>query len=373
MSAEIGKTFCIFPFVQTVVRTNGSMGPCCHIQTLHNIQRVDIEKFWQSNELKDLRKFMLDNQEIPYCNTCYQEEKQTGNSMRTKSLNDYRLYNKKHLDYYTNKVSLYPERLEIHLGNLCNLKCLTCNPRDSSSFLSENLSLGLSNLNQKDCQLDEQLINQLTKSAIDHRIKILDLRGGESMLLPSIKKILLEWPQEQANDMTIRIQTNCTIMNDEWIQIFKKFKKLDIMMSIDAYEKDNEYIRFPANWNDIEKNVEIITGLTNAKTYINCTVSNLNFLLLPQLIKWAKQKNIHINWGILTTPTYFKFTNLPLPLYQQGIEQLAMHEEMSWIGTYLHDDILWTDFCNMISKRDNYRKNSIFNILPEFKLYWKTS
>jgi sulfatase maturation enzyme AslB (radical SAM superfamily) len=370
----MNKTFCVFPFVQTVLRTDGSLGPCCHIQTQQNIKTVDIGQFWKSVQLESMRESMQLGNDIVECNICYKEEHTTGQSMRTKSLKDYKFYGEKYynqlLDHYNLKKTAFPQRLELHLGNLCNLKCLTCSPKDSSAFLAENQILKISNSNQKDYQLNEQTIDQILDLACNNNIDILDLRGGESMLMPIIKKKLLEFPQDKAKQINLRIQTNCTIMNNDWKKIFKKFKTIEIMMSIDAWGADNEYIRFPASWKEIEKNVEIIIDLKNAKTYINCTVSNLNFLLLPKLIAWAQGKNIHIHWAQLTFPKHFHLTNLPEDLFLKGLAQLDNIVDLQWVKNLKADDRLWSVFCNTINLRDNYRKTSIFNTLPEFKPYW---
>jgi sulfatase maturation enzyme AslB (radical SAM superfamily) len=328
--------------------------------------------------MNHMRQTMLDGQEsITSCQPCYNDEISTGKSMRTGALSDYKFFNSTHhrqlLDHYKFKDIEFPNRLELHLGNLCNLKCLTCNPRDSSAFLAENRTLGISNHNQKDYQLSDDNIEQILNSAKSQDIKILDLRGGESMLMPSIKKILLSWPDSQASGITLRIQTNCTVIDEQWKIIFKKFGKLEIMMSIDAHGLDNEYIRFPSLWSDIVQNIDVLTKLDNATSYINCTLSNLNFLVLPKLLDWCKEKNIYFHWSPLRTPTYFHFTNMPEELFKLGQQRLMNYPEVKSVMSQNYNDESWNNFCNMISLRDNYRKNSIFDVIPEFKTYWKTT
>lgn len=296
--------------------------------------------------------------------------------MRTGALLDYKFYNNRYyltlLDRFNLRSSDFPKRLELHLGNLCNLKCLTCNPRDSSAFLAENQILKISNHNQKDYQLDIETVDKILTSATEHDVEVLDLRGGETMLMPNIKKMLLNWPEKKINNLTIRIQTNCTVMDDDWKKIFKKFKQFEIMMSIDGYGKDNEYIRYPSKWADIERNVDIMTILPNAKTYVNCTISNLNFLLLPQLIDWCRQRNIFFHWSTVSTPAEFCYNNLPEDLFIQAQQQLVNYSEIQQLAAQTVDNTHWNNFCQIIDTRDNYRKNRIFDILPQLKPYWKT-
>jgi len=374
MPTGLNKTFCIFPFIQTVVRTNGELGPCCRIQTDQKIQNTSIEDFWHSNDIENIRKNITTGVSDPHCSPCYNEESKFEKSMRTGALLDYKFYNANHylklLDHHNLQNTVFPKRLELHLGNLCNLKCLTCRPNDSSAFLAENRVLKISNHNQKDYQLSDDIINKVLTEAIKHKVDLLDLRGGETMLMPSIKNMLLEWPQDQADNLTIRIQTNCTIMDSDWEKIFKKFKQFEIMMSIDGYKQDNEYIRFPSKWDDIEKNVDIITKLPNARSHVNCTVSNLNFLLLPRLIDWCRQRNIFFHWSAVQSPIEFVYTNLPNELFIQAQHKLNNYPEIQALATQVSDTTHWANFCQTIDIRDNYRKNSIFDIIPQLKTYW---
>ena len=145
--------FCVLPFVQTVVRTDGSVSSCCNIIGKQNIRQSSIQQFWDSDELADLKHRLLNNdQNLTQCNKCYQEEESQGSSMRTQSLKYYKFSPSDHykqlLDHFGYLENPFPIRVEWHLGNLCNLKCLTCNPRDSSSFLAENRKLKIDNYNQ---------------------------------------------------------------------------------------------------------------------------------------------------------------------------------------------------------------------------------
>ena len=160
-------------------------------------------------------------------------------------------------------------------------------------------------------------------------------------------------------------------MDSDWKKIFKKFKKVEIMMSLDGHGPDNEYIRFPSKWTDIEQNVDVITKLPNAKTYVNCTISNLNFLLLPRLIDWCKERNIFFHWNVVNRPVEFCYTNMPKELFDQAQQDFVNYPELSPLFSQTADTTEWNNFCQIINTRDNYRKNRIFDILPQFKPYWK--
>lgn len=366
------KVFCVAPFIQTVVRTNGKINPCCLV---NSFEYRDIESYWNSAELDNMRKMMISGQPIPQCNECYSQEEKFGSSMRTEFLKDYRIISDNYSDEIKTRKYLnlgFPQRLEMHLGNLCNLKCITCRPQDSSSVLIEDKILKLSNFSARDFQLNDSQVEQLINKACLHDLDILDLRGGESMLMPKIKQLLVDLPTNH-KIKTLRIQTNGTLFDPVWRDIFSKFKNLEIMLSIDAYDVANHYIRYPAQWSDIERTVDYVLSLDNAKKYVHTTISNLNFLLLGQLIDWCRQKGIYFHGAPLSTPLEFCYTNLPNELFTLGCDRLKNYSEVTDFLKLLPNPTHWREFCNIITKRDNHRKNSIFDILPEFKPHWNNA
>lgn len=367
--------------MQTVVRTSGKMGVCCNASSDINIRTNNISDFWNSDYIRNFQKNIVEGNKIKECEKCYKSEKTYGRSMRTDALNDYKFFAEKNyidlLDYHGYKNRKFPSRVELHCGNLCNLKCLTCNPGDSSAFLAEDKILKITNYDQHEFTINDEFIENSIKLSMEHDIDLLDLRGGESMLMPKIKKTLLNLPDHLCSNKTIRVQTNGTILDDTWKTIFQKFKAIELSVSIDAFDTANTYIRYPADWYKIERSLEYFKSLSHCKLYINCTLSNLNFLVLSDLLSWADQKNIYIHIAIAINPSYYKYTNMPAALYDEAKNRL-----LPWLSNPRYsvlkncvnaesDDTNWGKFCSMISTRDKYRGNNIFDIIPQFKEYWK--
>ena len=371
------NTFCPLPFFQVVIRTDGSMSPCCLIKGNTNIKNSNIIEFWSSDDLKNIKDSMIDGTKpIDKCEICYRNERTIGKSMRTEALMEYKFLNEnlysKLIDHYGYLDKKSPSWLEMHLGNTCNLKCLTCRPEDSSMFLQENRVIGISNHKQSDYVLDDSIVDCNIDLVIEN-LTVLDLRGGESLLIPSIKRKLARLPSSKCKDKILKVQTNGTILDEVWKDIFKKFQSVKIMLSIDAFNKDNEYIRYPADWSKIEENIAYFKS-ANYEIYINCTVSNLNFLLLDKLLQWVDERKIYFHYSTLEHPEYYHFFNLPKELFEMAKLKLE-----PWVEKYptLQGLLLvesstnkWNEFCSIINKRDSYRKNSIFEILPELKEYW---
>ena len=384
------KTFCIQPFVNVTTRIQGQHNVCCNITKKEkNISNITAIEFFNSPEVKNMQESLLKGEKVKDCATCYYMESNNQVSHRKQYNKYYNLHNNQKYKENLEKLKLdklkNPLYAEIHISNLCNLKCLTCNERDSSKFHAENKSLGIS----KDADIDyTKIIKNKSKAILDTitpELKFLDIRGGETMLIPEIKEVLSSLPKEKTKNITLKIQTNGTIFPDDiWINIFKKFKNTKVNVSVDAYGNDNHYIRYPSQWEDICKTLNFFKD-NNIKFIINTVLSNLNLLVLPKLLDWI-YSNQYLNYlYILKDPIYYRYTNLPKELLEKSIIDLQKFKEpfvnrdtnitienliSNLKKEHKEYDQQWQNFKKEITMRDNARKNSIFEVLPELKEYF---
>lgn len=368
------RSFCILPFVQTVVRTDGMISACCSIPGWMDIKSHTIGDFWRDQRLGYMKQSMLADEPLEICRQCYDSEMQTGNSMRLDGLKQYHvpesLQTEEIIDHLGLRNLASPRYIEMHINNTCNLKCLTCRPEDSSMFLFENRTLGISDHRQADYQIPEHVIESRLKDLMDQSLDFLDLRGGESLLVPQVKKFLKDLPHDH-KIQGIRLQTNGTIpLTAEWRQLLAKFPRVNMMMSVDAYNQDNHYIRYPAQWYQIEENFQVLKNMPNVNAWISCTLSNLNLPVVHKLLRWCRDQEIQFHWNEAVLPPYFHYSNLPSPIYDQARESLSQFSEFDRLMPRDFDSSLWGKFCDMIDKRDKHRRNSIFDMIPELRHYW---
>jgi MoaA/NifB/PqqE/SkfB family radical SAM enzyme len=211
----------------------------------------------------------------------------------------------------------------------------------------------------------------------------LELRGGETFLVPEVKQVLSNIRPDIAKKITLMLSTNGTILPDEtWTKIFKKFKRTKVNVSIDAYGDDNHYIRYPADWKRILKTIDYLQT-HGIKFIITTVVSNLNILLLDKLMKWI-QSNQYLNYAyVLEEPAHFRPTNLPKSLLDLAMERLHNIDRNNFANKDTGKDIDnlidmcknpgtaedWQRFCTEIQMRDKFRKINIVNVIPEIKEY----
>lgn len=388
MDKKINRYFCIQPFVNTTTRIQGQNNVCCNINNFDStIDRQSPGEFFHSDRVKNMREKMLKGIKLDECSLCHYQEKMVNNSHRIEYNKYYNIKNDQSNEYYNKilkKLRLSdldnPLYAELHISNLCNLKCLTCNERDSSKFHAENKLLGISD--EPDVEYSNFDINKYKAldSVIKRGLLFLDIRGGETLMVPEIKKILTEVDADMAKNITLKIQTNGTIEPDKnWIAIFKKFKRTKVNLSIDAFGEDNHYVRFPSDWKKILYTVDVLKT-NDIKFIVNTVVSNINLLLLDKLFAWI-QENKYLNYFyILESPEHYRPTNLPQSLLDIAAKRLQ-NVSKDFVNKDCHqklDDLIemcktscadtsWQNFCKEIQMRDKYRQNTITNIIPEIK------
>lgn len=389
MDRKINKHFCIQPFVNTTTRIKGQNNVCCNIaKEDSNISHETPVEFFNSGRVKKMRENLLLGIKLKECQPCYNQEKLSNNSHRIEYNKYYNIKNSQTNEYYDKIIKKLrftnlknPIYAELHISNLCNLKCLSCNELDSSRFHSENKKLGVS----KDLKVNYSKIDHAKYNALDSVIKkgllFLDVRGGETLMVPEVKKILYEIDSKTAKNITLKIQTNGTIMPDQaWLDIMKKFKRTKLNVSVDAFGSDNDYVRFPSNWQKIMKTIYCLKK-NNIKFIINTVVSNLNIMLLDKLFHWI-QENKYLNYFyILESPKHYQPTNLPQSLLDIAGQRLqkVKREFLNRDCNQKLEDLIkmckksdqthWQSFCKEITMRDNFRQNRITDVIPEIKQF----
>jgi len=390
MENKINNHFCIQPFVNTTTRIQGQNNVCCNINSFNST--IDTESprdFFNSVGVKEMRRKLLKGEKLDDCSQCHYQEELSNSSQRIEYNKYYNINNNQTNEYYekiVNKLKLTklenPLYAELHISNLCNLKCLSCNERDSSKFHAENKILGISDNPNVDYSKFDIHKYKALDSIIKKGLLFLDIRGGETLMVPEVKKILTEVDDEMAKNITLKIQTNGTILPDDtWIGIFKKFKRTKVNVSIDAFGDENHYVRFPSDWEKIKSTIDILEK--NDITFlINTVVSNINLLLLDKLFAWIQQNKYLNYFYILESPEHFRPTNLPQSLLDIAVKRLQ-NVNKNFVNKDCHqkiDDLIgmcstrgsdtdWQIFCKNIKMRDKYRKNSITNIIPQIKEY----
>ena len=376
------NNFCIKPFKSVQVFSNGAVDVCCKIKPKlskfvgnkeFNANKDLITDCFNSDYVTYLQQQFLQNKQPIECNKCWSDEKQGFQSLRLES-------NRNFKTTFSKKLNIL-EEVEVHVTNLCNLKCQMCSGESSSKLLVENNALGFEKLVQKDYEFSDFAWENID-SVLSEHTKLLTLLGGEPLMVPNIREILQKCIDKKiAKNIFLQIFTNGTLYNNEFKKILEKFKNVRLIFSVEGIGKYNEYIRYPSDWNIIDQNIEKFKQ-KNTELYINSIVQNLNILYIHKLVQWANKKKIFLKLEPLVTPPYLQYVNLPLDLLKiayQNLLDASKTEDLTHtenfntilnslknkIEKYTLNNTNWLLFKNMIKARDEYRKVSINDYLPE--------
>jgi MoaA/NifB/PqqE/SkfB family radical SAM enzyme len=383
-------TFCVLPWIHSFVNSNGNYQVCCTAEEHHdgipdkngiyyNINnKSDINEIMNSDLLKEVRKDMLEGRWNKICTRCIKTEQDNGVSRRV--IENAR--NETIIDELiagTNpdgslKEAVKFKSIDYRLGNMCNLECRMCGPHSSSKWLKD-----WNTVKPKEEQVDEVYRNQLENYnwiekdylLVEFKEKLkfveqLHFAGGEPLFTPQMAQMLKFCVDlGVSKNITISYNTNATKLPPAVLELWKEFKGVKLLCSIDGFNKVNEYVRYPSKWETIDKNLTFLDE--NFEKYkiqeilLSCTVQALNVLELNQLYTYLKKfKNVlpALNLVNLHIPYYLKSTVLPKSAKKIATERLidtakdlegSLPQEYKYLSENIYQVI---NFMNEIDQSD---------------------
>jgi len=393
-SASGSKTFCVLPWIHFATRPNGDMRLCCSANASgagenHTVGLVKNEKgqpanfgretpmsAWNNEYMKDVRLTMLEGKIPASCSKCIAEESRGVASKRIWETGSWMEdgIDVEELIKQTEEDGTVPEKLvylDLRLGHTCNLKCVMCSPHDSSQWvgdhkkmyplfqakeLKEQMSWDRKEFNNKwheNPDFWKEMYAQIPN------LKQVYFAGGEPLMIREHKWFLEEIiRQGYADKILVRYNTNGLLVNDEIIELWKKFKKVKVGFSIDAVGDRNYYIRYPSDWATIERNLHKLDNTPdNIQVSIATAIQILNIKHLADFAKWKITQNFKkvnlentvggiqagggiINMHLLYIPTFLSIRLLPAEDKAQVRRNFA--ELANWLHTnYRQDEDFW--------------------------------
>jgi pyruvate-formate lyase-activating enzyme len=388
------KTFCILPWIHFATRPNGDMRLCCSANASgagedHTVGLVKNEQgqpanfgretpmsAWNNEYMKDVRLTMLEGKIPASCSKCIAEESKGVASKRIWETGSWMEdgIDVEELIKQTEEDGTVPEKLvylDLRLGHTCNLKCVMCSPHDSSQWVGEHKKIyPLFQAKELKEQMawDRKDFNNKWHENPDFwkemytqipNLKQVYFAGGEPLMIREHKWFLEEIiRQGYADKILIRYNTNGLLVDDEIIELWKKFKKVKVGFSIDAAGDRNYYIRYPSDWATIERNLHKLDNTPdNIQVSIATAIQILNIKHLADFAKWKITQNFKkvnlentvggiqagggiFNMHLLYIPTFLSIRLLP----QADKEEVrkSFGELANWLHTnYRQDADFW--------------------------------
>jgi len=264
------------------LNTNGSVGRCGHMEDPKGFK--NFEELEHSQWLAEIKSKMSKDEWPAECVRCQQSEKVKGESVRTNSIARHKML-KPIMDNYLIVGGV--------LDNTCNSACQSCDA---------TLSTKIGSLSSKNYPRGDNH-HVFTKLPRD-RIIELDVNGGEPTASKNYKKILSDLPE---NVKIVRMNTNGSRMISEIEDVLKRNIMVIVTISFDGVGKVHDYTRWPIKWENYKQTVDAYQDLQKKYKLLQLdmwtTVSCLNVQNLPDIINFAKNKNIPHDWAFLHLPS----------------------------------------------------------------------
>lgn len=317
-------------------RNNGVLiAPCC--QATGAVEPTDTFDFSTSNHLTNLRnEFTLGNKPSA-CDRCWKNEEIGLKSRRQSAI---KFYNVAPSD----EVVL--QGLDFSATWACNCACIMCGPWQSSLWAKE--------LSGDEFDKAKFRYNKVIDRVDLSNLQKLHLNGGEPMLSDDHLKIL---SKVDLSKLFVSYNTNGTIYPTQaTIDLWKQTKLVKLFFSIDAVGNAYEYIRWPANWENVKNNMlKMKEELpSNVMFGFNITVACYNIPELADVINWINQ-NIKTNKegdkSDINIQIAHNFDPLALPMHvREKLLPTIDVEELSEIRRYLltpgHKQLNWIENLN---------------------------
>ena len=380
------KTFCVLPWIHFATRPNGDMRLCCSANASgagenHTVGLVKNERgqpanfgretpmsAWNNEYMKDVRLTMLEGKIPASCSKCIAEESKGVASKRIWETGSWMEdgIDVEELIKQTQEDGTVPEKLvylDLRLGHTCNLKCVMCSPHDSSQWVGDHKKvypLFQAKELKEQMQWDRKDFNNFWHENPDFwkemyaqipNLKQVYFAGGEPLMIREHKWFLEEIiRQGYADKILIRYNTNGLLIDDEIIELWKKFKKVKVGFSIDAVGDRNYYIRYPSDWATIERNLHKLDNTPdNIQVSIATAIQILNVKHLADFAKWKITQNFKkvnlentvggiqagggiVNMHLLYIPTFLSIRLLPQS------DKAEVRRSFGELANWLHDN-----------------------------------
>lgn len=411
MNFSENKSICPLAWVHVAGHTDGSVRLCCVSSELitkedgtnYNLGYDKIEDILNSNKYKQIRSNMIAGNRIEGCKQCYLSEDKTGFSYRLNYLNVWKRSNTFQRKYQQslNNGNIEPtvQYYDLRYGNLCNLSCRSCYSEASSQFDKDVRNLKHTNIikfhgvNDRDVNswyetnTFEENVNSQLSNMTDYYCT-----GGEPTLIDKNYEILTRMIETgDSKHITLKFNTNLTNTKKDFYSLFKHFKHVRAMLSVDGTKELQEYLRFPSDWNQISKNLQKLVDmdLSTMTLVMTPVIQKTNINLITDLFEYvesinrvAKKSKVHLSPIICVDPPHLDLNYLPIDYKIKCWEKIDnwvknnckyqtffFHDILSAVKTKCYTDVEYkqnlSDFFEFNDIFDIHRNESLMKINPD--------
>jgi len=367
-------TWCSMAWMHQFIDPQGRVKPCCRfnmpkdIEKENNLNNQALGNIFYGKFMNDVRNKMINNQEVPGCIRCYQEEASGKKSLRERYNSMYELH-PNNLIHDLNDPTI--RWMELAISNDCNLACRMCDSRYAWKWFDDEKELyGVTKSKDKFTKSDISSIDRFLDKIVH-----IKFTGGEPLIIPDHFKLLDKLSiQDNVSSIYLNYSTNLTINpKQDTIDKWKKFKYIEFACSFDGIGPTWELVRYPSKWETAEKVTQNFLKMTNdfdCRVGLRSSISLNNILNMPEAFdwwikNWNEYASTPFNESNWINPTHVTFPNYlsttVLPIRYKDIIAKKLDSRKNDFGPTIKNS-LESQINYMYSKDDTY-------LMPELKQY----
>jgi hypothetical protein len=371
------KKFCLF--LNHSARFNQDhFEPCCWIQktaNLNNPEELANYKIWLSQI----------NDWVPECSFCKNIESRGIKSPRLQVADNPIAI----LGVHPNSEPTDITSLELQIDTECNSACLICGEHNSSTWQKYNVGkITGKQIFNKSIDLNiklrtESRFKKLKENIQLDKINLLVFLGGEPLGNDLHKEMILEIKKVKSlNSISVRYITNASkTPDDETVQLWREMKNVGIVFSLDGIGEHFNYLRWPLQWDQVEKNIKYFLDLKlpNMSPRISSAINPFNIFYYDRYLAWENEFFKNSKQGINNTSYFgqaFETTGvintacIPKQLADQVVEKYTLTEP--WLIKHMNpfSQEKYDKFVEYIKVHDEKRNLNWAEVFPEIAEYF---
>jgi hypothetical protein len=303
----------------------------CH-RTNHHRFDADFDFHNTASKIDDRIKMLNGKWPDKGCTYCQDIETAGGQSDRLTNLDFPGIHAPPELDHDPVAVHVTPRILEVYFDNTCNLKCLYCGPHFSTLWDAENVKHGLPAFAKSaNIESNKQKLFEWLKQH-GHTLTVFNILGGEPLYQPELEQCLTLFEQYPAPELKLQMFSNLNARLPYLQKIIQRVRSLidrgcirefEVTASLDCWGAPQEYVRYPLNLQEWERNFEYLLSEPWINLIINSTVTPLTVKTLPDLLHkinhWNLTRKVYHYQNSVNSPDHM-FIDLFGDIFQEDFD-----------------------------------------------------
>tara|TARA_B110001454_G_C12683961_1_gene419355 strand:+ start:190 stop:1440 length:1251 start_codon:yes stop_codon:yes gene_type:complete len=373
----------------------------------YRLDTSSIKDIFKSKTRKNILDDLSNGIKHSNCEACWDSERSGVESLR-QTMN-------KAIPETLKPMEEQPRIVILKPGNQCNLACSYCNPettwklyktdyllsdppsklandyewyKDKFKYKGDNKPSYRKYISQFKSQRDSfNKSNELWKDLEEWAPGIVHyaLFGGEPFVMKPLFDLLnATADNDDAEHIDLYISTNGTVWSQKHIDTIMKYKSIKLGISIDALDKQFEYMRYPASWDKVLANFEKFINLREKSNSgkvllkISGTANPYNVYYLDELKDFGKKYNVDVEIHLIQIPEHYDVRILPDKVKEAIIEKFKDRSDLQNVRDHLQSTITNSikhcdDFVYYTKGLDKIRQLNFGKTFPEFHKILKES